>query len=411
MRSAGEVSRLVQHNTHDGGIHQLWFFRSPRLIVFGEGALDYLKELEGKRVFIATDKTMVKLGFLKLVEDKLTAAGKEVAHYDGVLPEPPDTVVHECLALLRNFKPDIVLGLGGGSAMDVAKVARILYEYPDMPIMDITPITTIKVKKTTLVAIPTTSGTGSDATWAAVITNTKEHFKMELTSTELLPFISIVDPIFTKSLPPEVTAAPGMDALAQAIEGFTVQWRNDFSDAMSIHSIKLILKYLPVAYSHPDDMEAREKLHNAATISGMSWSNSFLGVTHSFGHAMGALYKMPHGVAVGIVLPYSIEYSIKTSANLYGDLARQVGVATPQDDDKTASLKLRDVVRTLMRKMKIPLSLKEYGIPKKKFEETFDELCRMTEQSAVNIFSCREPTNEDIRQMWKCMYEGKSIDF
>ncbi|MFX1564222.1 MAG: iron-containing alcohol dehydrogenase, partial [Promethearchaeota archaeon] len=244
----------------------------------------------------------------------------------------------------------------------------------------------------------------------AVITDTKAHRKMELTHHTLVPFISVLDPAFTKTVPPKITAAAGMDALAQAIDPYTCQWRNDFSDALAIHSAKLILEYLPCAFENPEDIEAREKLHNAATISGLAWSNSQLGITHSFGHAMGGLYHITHGIAVGMVLPYSIEYGAKTHANLYGRFAREVGVTNAADDVK-AALKLRDVIRDLMRRLKMPLSLKEYGLTKKKFEETFDDLVRLTEESALNILNCREPTDDDIHRIWHYIFEGKSIDF
>ncbi|MFX1563672.1 MAG: iron-containing alcohol dehydrogenase, partial [Promethearchaeota archaeon] len=236
----------------------MWFFHSPRTIVFGENSIDYLEEVEGSRAFIATDKTMVKLGFLDLVTGKLKKAGIEVTHYDGILPEPPDTVVLECAKAMRDFKPDIIVGLGGGSCIDVAKAAWVLYEHPDMSMDDITPLTSIKLEKATLIAIPTTSGTGSDATWAAVITDTKAHRKMELTHHTLVPFISVLDPALTKTVPPKITAAAGMDALAQAIDPYTCQWRNDFSDALAIHSAKLILEYLPRAFENPEDIEERE---------------------------------------------------------------------------------------------------------------------------------------------------------
>jgi alcohol dehydrogenase class IV len=379
--------------------------------VFGEGALDHLKEIEGNRAFVVTDKTIAKLGFLELVIKKLQSTGKEVAFYDGVTPEPPDSSVFECSEKMRTFKPDLIIGLGGGSAIDVSKAAWVLYEHPDLPLNDITPFTTIKLEKATLVAIPTTSGTGSEVTWASVITDTQNNFKMELLTESFVPYIAIVDPVLTKTLPPHVVAAAGLDALAQAIDPYVIQWRNDFSDALAIHSTRLILKYLPRVYNNPEDDEAREKLHNAATMSGLAWSNSALGITHSFGHASGAVYKLSHGVAVGMVLPYSIEYSIKSCEELYGALARSVGVATQEDGDKAAALKLRDAIVDLMRKMNVPLSLKEQGITKKKFEETFEELVRLTEESTGNILNCREPTIEDMRRIWKYIFEGKSIDF
>jgi len=389
----------------------LWYFSSPRLIVFGEDALDHLEEVEGSRAFIVTDKTLVKLGVLERVAEKLRKAGMEVTHFDGVQPDPPDTVVQECAKAMKSFKPDIIVGLGGGSSIDTAKAAWVLYENPDLPIEDITPLTPIKLTRARLIAIPTTSGTGSDATWAAVVTDTKDNRKMELASREIVAHISILDPSLPRTMPPKVTAATGMDALSQGIDAYTVQWRNDFSDALAIHSVKLILKYLARAVKNPDDMEAREKMHNAATMSGLAFSNSQVGITHSFGHAMGAVYHMTHGVAVGMVLPYSIEYSVKTCADLYGSLAREVDVAEPEDDDMKASMLLRDRVVALIREIGMPLSLKEYGISREKFEETFEELVRQTEESACNINNCREPTNEDIRRFWHYLYEGKSIDF
>jgi alcohol dehydrogenase class IV len=389
----------------------MWYFRSPRTIVFGEGAMDYLDELEGNQVFIVTDQTIVKLGYLNQVVEKLKAKGKEVAYFDQVTPEPPDTIVQECATVVRKFNPDVIIGMGGGSVMDVAKVVRILNEHPDHPIIDITPLTPITVSKSILVTIPTTSGTGSDATWAAVITDTQDGNKMELTHPELIPYISILDPALTQSMPPKVTASSGMDAIAQAIDGYTVQWRNDFSDGLALHATRLLFRYLPKAYTNPDDMEAREKVQNAATISGLAWSNSFLGITHSFGHAMGAVLKMPHGITVGIVLPYSIEYAKKTHAALYGELSRAVGTATSNDDDDAATMKLRDAVLQLMKVLELPRSLKEYGITKAQFEEVYLDLVRFTQESAVNIFNCREPSNEDIERFWHYMFEGKPIDF
>lgn len=389
----------------------MWYFRSPRLIVFGEDALDHLKEIEGHRAFVVTDKTIAKLGFLETVLQKLKESGKEVEFFNSVTPEPPDDVVQACAKQVRAFDPDLIIGLGGGSVLDVAKVSRILNEHPDHPIIDITPLTPITISKTTLIAIPTTSGTGSDATWAAVITDTKDRNKMELTHPELMPYISILDPALTKSMPLKVTASSGMDALAQAIDGYTVQWRNDFSDALAIHATRMIMTYLPKVYENPDDYEGREKLHNAATISGLAWSNSFLGVTHSFGHAMGAVFKIPHGITVGMVLPYSIEFAMKTHVDLYGELSRAIGTADSNDDDEKATIKLRDSIWKLMDKLAVPRSLKAYGITTEQFKKNFNDLVRFTQESALNIFNCREPTNEDIERFWHYLFEGKSIDF
>jgi alcohol dehydrogenase class IV len=259
----------------------MWIFQSPR-IAFGEDALEYLKELEGGRAFIVTDKVIRSLGYVDLASKYLEEAGFEVKVFDEVEPEPAIKEVIKGAKKLQEFAPDWIIGLGGGSCMDAAKAMWILYERPDFNLAELSPLIKLDLrKKARLICIPTTSGTGSEASWVTVITDEKEHFKMELASRELYPDIAIVDPNLVGSMPKKLKAYTAIDALINAIEAYVSQWKNDFSDALAIKAAQIIFKYLPRTYENRKDKEAREKMHNAATMAGMAYSNSQVGIAHS----------------------------------------------------------------------------------------------------------------------------------
>ena len=245
-------------------------------MAFGEDALEALKGIKGKKAFIVTDGVVKSLGFVEEVSKYLKEAGLEIGIFDKVEPEPSVGNVQTGAEALKRFAPDWIIGLGGGSCMDAAKAMWVLYERPDIvELGGVTPLVELGLrKKARFIAIPTTSGTGSDATWAAVITDEKTVYKMELASRELVADISIVDPKLVLGMPKKLTADTGLDALTHAIEGYVSQWRNDFSDAMAVKAIQLIFKYLQRAYEDGSDTEAREKMHNAATMAGLAFSNS-----------------------------------------------------------------------------------------------------------------------------------------
>jgi alcohol dehydrogenase class IV len=387
----------------------MWWFQSPK-IAFGEDALEALRDLEGKRAFIVTDKSIRNLGYVDLVLKYLSEAGFEVDVFDEVKPEPSVDDIIDGARKLSNFAPDWIIGLGGGSCMDAAKAMWVLYERPDIKLAEISPLVRLGLrKKARLVCIPTTSGTGSDASWVTVVTDEREHFKMELASRELYPDISIVDPKLTLSMPKKLAAYTAIDALINAIEAYVSQWKNDFSDALAVRSAQLIFKYLPRAYENRKDKEAIEKMHNAATMAGMAYSNSQVGIAHSLGHAFGGVFKIPHGLATGVFLPYSIEFNAKEAAERYRELAEAIGIKAESAEE--AVRKLVAAVEGLMKKVELPLSIKEMGIKWNDYEVKLDELVMKAEMSTCNFVNPRVPTSEDLRRLFIYAFEGRSVDF
>ena len=277
----------------------MWFYIGPK-VVFGEDALDYLEQIQGDKALIVTDKMMRKLGIVDKVKEKLKSAGVESEVFDEVEPDPSDITVMRIVDRLKGYEPDWIIGLGGGSSMDAAKTAWVLWENPDNQMEDINAFTPVTVnEKARLITITTTSGTGSEVTWATVVTDTKEHRKMILMAREIVPFAAIVDPKLTVSMPPKLTAVTGMDALTHVVESYINSWKNDFSDSLAMRSIQFIFEYLPRAYRDGEDMEARTKMANAATMAGLSFGNSSVGIAHGVAHSVGAVFGLPHGLFVG----------------------------------------------------------------------------------------------------------------
>jgi alcohol dehydrogenase class IV len=387
----------------------MWWFQSPK-IAFGEDALEALKELEGRRAYIVTDKVIRSLGYVDIVLKYLTEAGFNVEVFDEIKPEPSIEDIIAGAERLSNFSPDWIIGLGGGSCMDAAKAMWVLYERPDIKLADISPLLKLGLrKKARLVCIPTTSGTGSDASWVMVITDERQHFKMELASRELYPDISIADPKLTLSMPKKLAAYTAIDALINAIEAYVSQWKNDFSDALAIKAAQLIFKYFLRVYENREDEEAREKMHNAATMAGLAYSNSQVGVAHSLGHAFGAVFKIPHGLATGVFLPYSIEFNAKEAAERYWELAEAIGIKAESAEE--AIVKLVTAVKDLMKKVELPLSIKDMGIKWEDYLSKLDDLVAKAEMSTCNFVNPRVPTSEDLKRLFIYAFEGRSVDF
>jgi len=388
----------------------MWELTFPRTIVIGEGALDYLKVVEGKRVLIVTDKVIHKLDFVEKVANYLKETGLEVKVFDEVESEPSMETIVKGAEFAKKYGPDWFIGLGGGSCMDAAKAIWVLYERPDMEVAAINPLEKLGLrKKARLICIPTTSGTGSDATWVTVITDMKDERKMELSSREIVADIAILDPELPKSMPPRVVADTGLDALTHAIEGYVSQWRNDFSDALAIKAIQVIFKYLPRAYRNPEDKEAKEKMHNAATMAGMSFGNSQVGIAHAMGHSLGAIFHVPHGRSVDLFLSYSIEYSTREAMERYADIAREIGIEAKTDEE--AVEKLVEAIRRLDREVGEPASIKELGISREDFEKRLDDLVTRAANSTCTFMNPRVPDVEDTRKLIIYAYEGKKVDF
>ena len=386
----------------------MWFFNSPE-IVFGEDALGYLDEIEGRRALIVTDENMVRLGFVDRVIGHLEKAGIETRVFAEVEPDPSlETVKRGAQAALA-YEPDWIVGLGGGSAMDAAKAVWVLYERPDLEPDAISPAEMLGLrKKARLIAIPTTSGTGAEATWAIVLTDTEGRRKLGLGSRENVADIAIVDPIFVAELPPQITADTGMDALTHAIEGYTCTWRNDFSDGLCLKAIELVFDYLPRAYA-TGDREAREKMHNAATIAGLGFGNALAALAHSMGHSLGGVFHVPHGRAVGLFLPYTIEFVVRGGGTRYAEIARFLGLAAESEEEGAASL--ASAIRGLLERLGQPTTVGELGISPDEFERELPKLVENAENDSCTVTSTRFPGTEEFERLYRYAYEGRVVDF
>ena len=387
----------------------MWYYSSP-FVVFGDEALTHLEQLSGARALIVTDATLVKLGTAGRVEEALHRAGMETCVFAEVEPEPSLQTVQHGAQVAATFEPDWIVGLGGGSPLDASKAIWALYERPDLDATAINPIVKLGLNKAKLIAIPTTSGTGSEATWALVLTDTAERRKFSTGSRELVPTLAIVDPTLTQSLPPRITADTGLDALTHAIEGYVTAWHNDFSDGLCLKGAQLVFEYLERAVHDGNDLEAREHMGNAATIAGLGFGNANLGLAHAMGHSFGALFKQPHGRAVALYLPYSIDFTTNATLGRYADIARFVGLTDSRDEAEGGRV-LAEKVRELERAVAQPMSISAFGIERADFRELLPKLVEYAEQDTQFFTAPRIPESEELAQMFEYVYEGRPIDF
>ncbi len=387
----------------------MWYFISPE-IVYGEDALSRLDDLDGKRVLIVSDKQIAGIGFTDRVIEHLSQAGIDYQVYDEVEAEPSIETVKKGAEAARTYEPDWIIGLGGGSVMDAAKAIWVLYERPDIEPAEINPFSPLGLrKKARLIAIPTTSGTGSDCTWGIVLTDTSENRKLALGCREAHADIAIVDPLFITGMPPQLTADTGMDALTHAIEGYTSNWKNDFCDGLCLKAIQLVFQYLPRAYNDGKDEEAREKMHNAASIAGLGFGNSMAGLAHSTGHSLGAVFHIPHGRTVGLFLPYTIEFTAVVAADYYAEIAHLLKLEHMEAEQTAFSL--AQAVRQLARSINQPLTIKDMGISRNNFDNSLPKLVSNADTDTQTVTSARIPTAEEFEKLFRYAYDGKTVDF
>jgi len=388
----------------------MWFFRSPE-IVFGSGALEHLAGIEGQRAFIVTDANIAALGFVAKVQAQLERAGIESAVFAKVEPNPSLQTVLRGAKQAQAYEPDWIIGLGGGSCLDAAKSVWIQYERPDLAPDDVAPMGKLGLRqKAHLIAIPTTSGTGAETTWPIVLTDLEEHRKISIGHPENIPDLAIIDPEFVNRLPAQITADTGMDVLTHAIEGYTSQWANDFADGLCLKACQLVFDYLPRAYELGKDPEAREKMHNAATIAGLGFGNSMAAMAHGLGHSIGALLPLPHGRAVGLCLPYTIEFTVRGWLPArYTDIAHFLGL--PAGDESQAAASLAEAIRQLARRINQPISLQEAGVSPAEFEAVLPRLIDNALNDSAMTISRRFPEEEEVDRVFRYLYEGRPVDF
>jgi alcohol dehydrogenase class IV len=395
------------------------YFLSPKKVLFGKGMLKRLgAELEGrgKKAFLITDKNMVKLSG-ELVET-VKSAGYEVKIWDGAEQEPSTAVAGEALKALQEFAPQLVIAFGGGSVLDTAKAAWVLWENPAIPPTEITTAVNVRAKlswqkKARFMAVPTTSGTGSDVTWAIVLTDTAAHRKIGFANTEIVPDITLLVPEFTTGMPKALTASTGLDVLGHALDGYTARQQTDFSDGLCLQAMKLAFDWLPKACADGNDLTAREKMQNAATIAGLGFGNSNTSLCHALAHTLGATFNIPHGRSVGIALPYSLEY-IAANPPIEGapDPVKRLSTAASfigikAKTDQEAIRKLIQKLRDLARETGEPLSLKEAGITEQRMKDNLDTLVAIASKD-VNMYSSPcECKDEKLRRLFQDIWAGK----
>ena len=414
--------------------NMLWM-RTPEKVYFKKGctpvALDELKNVMGKkRCFIVTDSFLYKNGFTKKIEDKLDQMGIVHTCFSDVEPDPSLASARAGAAAMRAFEPDCIIAMGGGSAMDAGKIMWVLYENPDadfsemsMDFMDIRKrvYTYPKMgKKAYFIAIPTSSGTGSEVTPFAIITDRETGIKWPLADYELMPNMSIVDTDNMMSAPKGLTCASGIDVMTHAIEAYVSVMASDYTDSLALRAIKLVFDYLPRAYKDGNDVEARDHMANASCMAGMAFANAFLGLNHSLAHKLGAFHHLPHGIANALVLlnvmrynsaevPTKMgtfpQYQYPHTLQRYAEIGRYVGLTGKNDQEVFEKLLAK--LDELMRTIEIKPTIKEYNIDEKKFLDTLDEMSEQAFNDQCTGANPRYPLISEIKELYLKSYYGK----
>jgi len=388
----------------------LQWFRVPRDVVFGTGTLEYVKQMKGSKAFISMGKGSMKAnGVLDKVIGYLKEAGIESMVFDGVEGDPSLATVKRGLEKMKEFAPDLIIGLGGCSAIDAAKAMWVFYEHPNLTFEDIKGAFTIPElrKKAKFLAIPSTSGTGTEVTCVAVITDNETGIKYPLASYEITPDVAIVDPEICKTMPPNVTADTGMDALSHSFEAYVSTMASKYSDTFALESIKDIYEWLPKAYANGNDIEARTKMHVAQNYAGIAFSNAILGLVHSMSHKCNTKVPLTHGRCNALLMPAVIQYNAKNAGARYADIARNLGLAGSNDQELVASLVA--VIRKMNASFGFPATLKDAGLS----EENFLAELKATSEAALGDpctgMNPRTPTVEDIMEIYKATYYGHDL--
>jgi alcohol dehydrogenase class IV len=319
------------------------------------------------------------------------------------------TTVEAGVKKAKAFEPDLIVGLGGGSAMDMAKAIYALYERPDLTLYDLTPLVELNLgQKARLVQVPTTSGTGSETTWATIITEGEGGRKLELAHRDLVADWAVLDPLFPSTMPPKLTADTGADALAHSIEAISSEWANPFSDALGVKAVDTIFRHLPKA-AKGDHVppEAREELHLAAAMAGLSFGNAQVGVGHALGHALGSVFKVPHGRAVGLFLPYHVEYNFSAARDKLARLGPVLGEAHVRSG-RDLSAKIRSLWDQIGMAKTIPEAA---SISLEQFEKALPELVERADQSTCVISNPRVPSSKELEGLFRAAWSGRPVDF
>jgi len=383
-------------------------YASPKLL-FGENALQGLEELPPGPICIVTDPFLVTSGGVKAVTQVLDRQQRSYTIFSEIEPDPSIQIVSRGLQHIFRHKPDTVIALGGGSAIDAAKAILYFCVRFKAGFMD-----RKYIHKPYFVAIPTTSGTGSEVTSYAVGTDRENNVKIPLSDQMMIPDMAILDADFTKTLPPDLVANTGMDVLTHAVEAFVSRQANDFSDMYAKSAAQIAFNHLPALYRQIENQALREKMYTASTMAGLAFTNSGLGINHSIAHTLGAQFHIPHGRANAMLLPYSIAYNAGLSPyrkegvpHRYAELARHLGFDYP--DDKMACRALIAVMESFNQLLGIPSSLKALGVERPVLEEKLDGCIQTILSDMCTASNPVEIAPAQLRQLLLDVYEGKAL--
>lgn len=412
----------------------LWF-RAPEKVYIKKGCLPVALEelshvMKKKRCFIVTDEFLYTHGYTKVITNKLEEMGLEHATFFNVKPDPTLSCAIEGTKMMNDFKPDVIIAVGGGSAMDAAKIMWVMYEHPEVDFMDMA-MRFMDIRKRVyefpkmgekayFIAVPTSAGTGSEVTPFAVITDDESGNKYPLADYELLPKMAIVDCDMMMDAPKGLTAASGYDAAVHAIEAYASMMATDYTDGIAIEALKNIFEYLPRAYRDGSDVEAREKMANAATMAGMAFANAFLGLCHSMAHKLGAFHHIAHGIANALILDEVIrfnandvptkmgtfpQYDHPHTKRRYAEIAEQLNLGGSTDSEKVERLiaKLDELKKTI----EIKDTIRDYGISEEDFLSSLDEMSEKAFDDQCTGTNPRYPLIEEIKEMYKICYYGR----
>ena len=413
--------------------NMLWF-RAPEKVYIKKGclpvALDELKNvMDKKKVFIVTDEFLFTHGYTKPITNKLEELGITYTTFSDVQPDPTLASAKEGAKLMDSFKPDCIIAIGGGSAMDAGKIMWVLYEHPEIDFMDMAMrFSDIRKRvytfpkmgeKAYFIAVPTSSGTGSEVTPFAVITDEKTGIKYPLADYELMPKMAIVDTDMMMDAPKGLTSASGIDAVTHCLEAYASMMATEYTDGLALRSIKTIFEYLPTAYENGQDVVAREKMANAATMAGMAFANAFLGVCHSMAHKLGAFFHIPHGIAnalmIDLVLRFNAsetpvkmgtfpQYSYPHTLRRYAEIAENLGLGGNSDEEKLENL--IKAIDELKEKIGIKKTIRDYGVDEQEFLSKLDEMSKQAFDDQCTGANPRYPLIEEIKQMYLEAYYG-----
>lgn len=379
-------------------------FIVPGEIISGSGALDMAEgalKLLGKKALIVTDKVMIDLGNCAKVEKALTNQGIAYSIYSDICGEPTDTMIEKGLQIYKDENCDFLVALGGGSPIDSMKAIGSLVvnggsisDYMGK---------VIDVKMPPMAAIPTTAGTGSEATQFTIITDTKKDIKMLLKGKVLMPDLAIIDPQFTMTAPPKITAATGLDALCHCVEAYTSRKAQTLSDTFAVSAVKRIFKYLPIAYKDGKNEEARVQMSVAALEAGIAFNNASVTIIHGMSRPIGALFHVAHGLSNAMLLKECLTFALPGAYDRFGALGRDIGVADASDSDQEAAEKFLKAVESLVNELDTP-TLEQFGINKEEFFNVIDKMAHDAMDSGSPQNTMRDVTEEEVKEIYRKLW-------